>query len=112
MLTAGAVVAGGVGVVLSPLGLIGLIVFGLGLLLMTPFLTCVVFSRNAIGAMRQARTAGGKWGVWLFFGTGFLLAVVVPVLTDSLFGPWIETALKSLPHPHEPWLGRMFGVRF
>jgi hypothetical protein len=112
MLTVGAIVAGGVGAVLLVPGLIGLIAFGLGLLLMMPFLTCVVFSRNAIRAMRQAGMAGGNWDVWVFFATGFLLAAVAPVVIDSFFGPWIETAVKSLPHPREPWLGRMFNVHF
>jgi hypothetical protein len=93
---------------LAPLGLIGLVVFGLGLLLMTPFLTCVVFSRDAVDAMRQARKAGGKWDAWLLFATGVLLAAAVPVVIALCFGPSIETALKSLPHPREPWLGRLF----
>jgi hypothetical protein len=113
MLTVGAVVAGGIGAMLAPLGLIGLVVFGLGLLLMTPFLTCVVFSRNAIDAMRQARKAGGKWDAWLLFATGALLAAAVPVVIALCFGPSIETAFKALPHPREPWLGRLFeGLHF
>ncbi len=111
MLTVGAIVAGAIGAGLAPLGTIGLLFFGLGLLLMTPFLTCVVFSRNAKDAMRQARRAGGKWDAWLLFAAGFLLAAALPLLIDFCFAPWIETALKSLPHPHEPWLQDLIPIR-
>jgi hypothetical protein len=109
-LSVGAGVAGTMGVILAPMSFLGLIVFGIGLLGITPFLTCVVFSRNALDAVRQARAAGGKRSVLLLFAIGFLLAAAIPFAMDFCFGPWIETAIKSLPSPRSPWLERFFGV--
>ena len=101
----GAAVAGIIGTLLSPISLIGTFFFAIGLLGFTPFLTCVVFARNSAAAVRQARVAGGKWDEWMLFAVGFLLAAAIPLLVQSCFGPWIETAFKSLPRPHEFWTG-------
>ena len=111
-LSVGAVVAGSIGVLLALFSVIGTFFYGIGLLGFTPFLTCVVFARNSAAAVRQARVAGGKWEAWLPFAIGALLAAAIPCVMQSCFGPWIETAVKSLPRPHELWTGSFLGVKF
>jgi hypothetical protein len=102
-LAVGAIAAGGVGALLAPLSLIGTIFYGIGLLGFTPILTCVVFSRNAADAMRQARAADENENRWIFFQVGFLVAAAIPLLMHLCLGTWIATAAKSLPRPHELW---------
>ena len=96
--------------VLLLFSVIGTFFYGIGLLGFTPFLTCVVFARNSAAAVRQARVAGDKWGAWLLFAIGVLLAAAIPCLMQSCFGPWIETAFRSLPRPHELWMGGPLGL--
>ena len=110
VLLVGAVIAGTIGAILSPLSVLGTFVYGIGLLGFTPFLTCVVFSRNLADAMRQAHAAGGKWDVRLLFAMGLLLAAGLPFLMESLFGQWIEMAIKSMPRPQELGMGRLLGI--
>jgi hypothetical protein len=111
-LCVGAAVAGILGVVLVPISFIGLIVFGIGLLGFTPFLTCVVFARNALDAVRYAPAARGKEEVLLFalFATGFVLAATAPIVLELSFGEWIDSAIRSLPAPPNRWLEKFFGV--
>jgi hypothetical protein len=104
MLWVGAVVAGVIGVLLSLFSLIGIVFFGIGLLGFTPFLTCVVFVRNARDAARRARDAGGKWEVVPLFMAGFVLAAAIPCLMQMEFGTWIATTVQSLPRPHGRWM--------
>ena len=86
---------------LVPVSLIGLIVYGIGLLGFTPFLTCVVFCRNASQAMRHGTAAGSKRVSLPLFLLGVMLGVVIPVCICWMAGPWIEHLIKSLPRPHE-----------
>jgi hypothetical protein len=109
MLTVGAAVAGAIALALSPISLLGLLAYGIGLLGLTPYLTCVVFWRNARDALRQAAGPGSKWEVRVLFAVGFLLAAASPFLIAYCFGPWIVVAMHSMPQPHEMWRVGVFG---
>jgi hypothetical protein len=102
VLSVGALVAVAIGVVLAPVTLIGLVV-AIGVEGATPFLTCVVFSRNAIRAVRQARAAGGRWDGPLLFAMGVFLATAIPLVTEFCLGSWIVWALQSLPWREYLW---------
>jgi hypothetical protein len=112
MLYVGTAVAGVIGVLLSLFSLIGIVFFGIGLLGFTPFLTCVVFARNARDALRRARAAGGKWDVGLLFLAGALLAAAIPCLIQAGFGTWIATTVQSLPRPHGQWMPSLLDPGF
>jgi hypothetical protein len=99
VLLVGAGVAAMVGLTLIPMSLIGLFVFGIGLLGATPFLTSVVFWRNGQDAMRHAGVLDGSWDAWLLMAVGLSLAVAIPVFLSVCFGPWVETAIRLLPQP-------------
>jgi hypothetical protein len=83
---------------------IGLLAAGLGLLGSIPWLTCVVFSRNARQAMRQARAAAGERMAILLFIAGALLAAAIPALIYLSLGPSVEHTLKSIPKPQSLFL--------
>jgi hypothetical protein len=102
MMSVGAAVAGTIGVCLAPFSLIGMAFMGLGFLGTTPFLTCAVFWRGALEAIRRARGAGGQRVRSLLFVIGGLLAVAIPLLAVLWLGPMIEWAMRSLPRPNGP----------
>ncbi len=97
----GAVVSGIIGVLLAFFSTIGLLFYGIGMLGFTPFLTCVVFSRNARQARRQAAAAADKRTSVPLFLLGALLAVAIPVLICWAAGPWLEHWIKLMPRPRD-----------
>ena len=99
VLWVGVGIATSVGLMMLPLSVIGLIV-GIGALGFTPFLTAVVFGRNAIRATRRAKRVRG--GVVLVF-LGIVLAIVIPLLIYPVVGPAILWALNSIPVPKSPF---------
>jgi hypothetical protein len=96
VLWVGAGIAFVVGVLLSLFSLLGLLVYGIGALGFTPFLTATVFARNAIRAMRRAND-GGRVVVLMFLGAG--VAIAVPVLLYGVVGPPILAALSHIVGP-------------
>lgn len=76
-LSIGVVAATLIGLTLLPLAVIGTLMLGLGLLGFTPFLTAVVFARNARRAWREARPRNEGMFGWLVLA-GVIAAVAVP----------------------------------
>jgi hypothetical protein len=108
-LAVGAGVSGIMGVLLALFSVVGLFYFGIGILGFTPFLTCVVFARNARQAMRQAAADGQPISLLLSLLRA-LLAVVIPALLYGMAGPWIEQVIKRLPWPHDWFNQRLVGL--
>ena len=82
---------------LLPFALFGLIAWGLGIVGLTPTLTCVVFCRNAKAAWRLGTRADGPKAnrhFWL----GLLLALLVPLVVYAVCGQWLPQAIQWLPH--------------
>ena len=77
VLAACALFAGGLGLVLLPFSLIGLLVL-IGALGFVPFLTATTFARNAIRAFAHARTVLGEPWAWGSMVLGAALVVGVP----------------------------------
>jgi hypothetical protein len=100
----GTIVSGCIGALLALFGVIGLLLAGIGLLAFTPWMTCVVFTRNARRAMRQARAIGGRRSAILLFLAGVLLAAAIPASIYFSAGDWVEHALKLMPRPKPPFL--------
>jgi hypothetical protein len=105
------------GIIILPLfffGLIGLLYYGLGLLCFVPILTCCIYVRNVGDALRQARTAQGRWSTRALLFLGVLLAVGVPALTFLAGGHWIEGKVApKWPHDgfglaFDHWLPQIF----
>ncbi|NQU26429.1 MAG: hypothetical protein HQ567_34520 [Candidatus Nealsonbacteria bacterium] len=99
VLWCGVIMAGLLGIVLLPMSLLGtLLAAGVGLLGFVPFLTAVVFARNAVRATRQARrTLPQRLGVWVVIGA--LLAVAAAMLISRTIGPALGDMLRALPQP-------------
>lgn len=102
-LLVGAIVSGAIGIGMLPFGVIGLLALGLGALAFTPWLTCVVFTRNMREALRKARATVGDRRAIVLFVAGALLAVAIPALIYVSAGPWIDEALKLMPRPKPPF---------
>ena len=99
ILWVGSVTAFGIGGITLPLSLLGLLAAFIGLLGFTPFLTGIVFGRNAAQADRRARVAGGRaLASWLTF-LGAMLAVAIPGLVYLSLGTFIEVAIQWMPQP-------------
>jgi hypothetical protein len=77
-LSVGAVVATCIALMLTPLGVIGVVLWGLGLLAFTPWLTAWVFARNALRAWREPLAGGhGRPARWTVLA-GLIAAVALP----------------------------------
>jgi hypothetical protein len=77
VLSACALFAGGLGLVLLPFSVIGLFVL-IGALGFAPFLTATTFARNAIRASAHARAVLGEPGAWGSMVLGAAIVVGVP----------------------------------
>jgi hypothetical protein len=91
LLMVGVLIAGGIGLAMLPLSLVGLLAMGIGLLGLTPFLTAYVFGRNAGKALRH--TADFKLGKCVLV-VGIVIAIAVPVTLYVTCGQ----ALTGLVH--------------
>ncbi len=94
----GVVMAGLIGIVMLPISLIGLLAAGIGSLGCVPFLTVVVFARNAARAARQGRKTLPR-GIGTRIILGILLAVVIPAAGYGTLGPALGDLLRTLPQP-------------
>jgi hypothetical protein len=93
VLSIGTLIAGGFGLAMLPLTLVGTLAMGIGLLGLTPFLTAYVFSRNVASASKSATRSGeGPWMVVL----GVLIAIAVPVFIYMTCGETLATLLRRL----------------
>jgi hypothetical protein len=95
VLFAGALFAGGLGVVLLPFSVIGLVAI-IGLLGFVPFLTAVVYYVNAVEAYHHARkVARGqrRFGSALL---GALLVIGVPGAVQALVSLAVQSAIRDL----------------
>lgn len=99
LLGVGAAIALGLGLVMLPISLIGLVMALIGVLGFVPFLTFQVFARNAAKAFSLARANGGARFATLSALLGAGLAVVIPLAANAAFGRLLAGALQSLPPP-------------
>ncbi len=92
---------------LLPLVLLGMIVWGLGIVGLTPTLTCVVFCRNAKSAWRLGKLADGPKAIRHFW-LGLLLSLLVPLALYAACGKWLPQVIQWLPRATgaggAPWL--------
>ncbi|MBN1588832.1 MAG: hypothetical protein JW888_04900 [Pirellulales bacterium] len=102
MLSVGCVLAAAIGITMLPLSLIGL-VFLIGLLGFTPFLTAYVFGRNARRAMRLSPDDSRRVHNTLFV-LGVVLAIGVPTAVYATARDVLAELLRQVHFPHY-WLG-------
>ena len=104
-LMTGALFAFVVGVLLAPFSLIGLVIFGLGLLGLTPFLTAFALGSNAVAAFGPwFEDQQGRWRRILGFGLGIALALGLPMAVYFMFGDVLDQWLSQVRFP-----GRLLG---
>lgn len=95
MLLAGALFAGGLGVVLLPFSLIGLFIL-IGILGFVPFLTAIVYAMSAIDAYRDARkVTGGARLIGSAF-PGALLVIGVPSAAQAQVALALRSATRDV----------------
>lgn len=99
---AGAVSAAILGLLLLPFSLIGLLLYGLGVLGFIPFLTMIVYLRNGVRAWRLARqqepSQPRKWLIALALTTALLIYVVPAFVQWQVWLAFPQTyALAQLP---------------
>ena len=96
VLWAGVAIALLFGVLLTPFSLLGLMVMGVGALGFTPFLTAIVFRRNALRAMGCDENRLRAFALVLL---GAAPAILVPALLYRVAGPIIALALNHIRMP-------------
>jgi hypothetical protein len=105
ILSAGGIMAVVIGFALIPLSLIGITIYGIGLLGLTPFFTCAVFVRNAKLAYKCGCNGEKKVNLALkvlLFLFGFALAVAIPFLVAPyVSGPIAKFIKYFLSHLYE-----------
>jgi hypothetical protein len=79
ILWAGACVAFMIGIAMLPFSCVGLLVYLIGALGFTPFLTGTVFARNAMAAFERASRRSGPWGVRCSLLLGLVAGIAVPL---------------------------------
>lgn len=82
VLLSGALVALLIGLLILPYSVFGVLVFGIGLLGFIPFLTSLVFFRNGLRALRQARNRIPKPSLILSITLGIIIAIVIPGIAN------------------------------
>jgi hypothetical protein len=94
MLYGAAITAAVLGLVLLPVSAIGVVIWGIGLLGLSPFVASWIYARNA--AREHATATGRLWSRAATRGllTFFLIAVGAQVLVDQTVG-WAVSADKS-----------------
>jgi hypothetical protein len=78
-LAAGVVFALAMGCAILPTSVIGILLFGLGLLGLTPFLMAYIYWRNAREAFRLVRARGFRPPDWIIAASGFALPLTLAV---------------------------------
>lgn len=98
----GAVFAFGLGLVMLPISIIGLIVYFIGVLGFTPFFTGFVYLRNARRCMKtlRAKTAISKPIVAVVLG--LVLVTNVPFLANQTVTGVIDSAIRVIADPRSP----------
>ena len=83
VLAAGAFFSFALGVMILPLSIIGLLFVGIGALGFIPFVTAIVYLRNARRALRLNRTTGPvRGGALVSFAFGLFIALGLPAATQ------------------------------
>ncbi|MBN1911111.1 MAG: hypothetical protein JW818_15300 [Pirellulales bacterium] len=99
ILAVGALFALAVGFMILPFSLLGLL-FGIGLLGLTPFMTAWAFGTNAVAALRPwPKDTFGLWRRVIGIGLGVGLAIGVPLLANGLHGDALDHGLSQMPVP-------------
>ena len=100
MLSVGTLLAGGIGLVMLPLSLIGLIAL-IGALGFTPFLTAYVFWRNTKRALKHHPAGRSERFPVASFVLGISLAVGIPIVVYGVSGDLLWQAIESVPFPNK-----------
>lgn len=87
--------AGGLGLVLLPFSLIGLMIL-IGALGLVPFLTATTFARNGIRAYIHARTMTGRRRAWRSMVLGEALVIGVPGVLQSVVSRAVRHAIADV----------------
>jgi hypothetical protein len=97
-LMVGAVAAFVIGFVVLPLSVVGILAAGVGLLGLVPFLTCLVFGRQALRALRQSKR-GNPIATSIAAVLGTVFALAVPTVVYSALGPLVARVIAAFPFP-------------
>jgi hypothetical protein len=98
ILLAGAICAGLVGILILPLSLLGLFVL-IGAFGFIPFLTAIVFARNAFRALRLAREHTSSSGFLGMLVLGMVIAIAVPA-APQLYAQYQRPEIETItPYP-------------
>jgi len=102
----------GIGVLLLPFSIIGLMFFLVGLLGFVPLMTGTVLARNAADALRQSEKSNTDSAVNLMWLIGFAAAIVVPLLMAWLFGDVLYEIIEQIDQVQAFDRFRFFGDSF
>ena len=92
----GAIFCAVIGVVLTPLSLLGLM-FGIGIFGFTPFVTAFVYTRNAVRGLRT-EGAQSKFENGILLAGGFLLALILPLVLSLAIHSAVTQAVNEVIH--------------
>lgn len=98
--------AGGLGLVLLPFSLIGLLAL-IGALGFAPFLTATTFARNGIRVFIHARTLTGRRRAWRSMVLGAALVVGVPGVLQSMVSLAVRHAIAEVARGDPSAMGRL-----
>jgi hypothetical protein len=95
MLLCGGVFCVMVGLVLVPFSLMGLLIYGIGILGSAPFLTALVYLRNSSRALRAGKVATGFGGA-LIPAAGIVLVAGLPLLLSIQIHLMVSRAVTEI----------------
>ena len=95
MMMAGALFSAVVGIILLPFSILGLL-FIIGILGFTPFLTAFIYLRNARRALRFARTQMPRAALFVTLLLGATLSLGVPTFAHWRIGKLVESSLVEV----------------
>jgi hypothetical protein len=98
VLLSGALVALLIGLLILPYSAFGIIVFGIGLLGFIPFLTSLVFFRNGLRALRQAKNRIPKSSLILSITLGIIIAIGIPGIVNWGSSRFVEQSIETIHH--------------
>ncbi len=89
-----------IGIVLLPYSLLGLIAYGLGLLGFTPFVTALIYFRNAVRIFRRTKQSGLEaWWIFTVMALlGLLLAAGLPGFVQWQTTRFVEQSVQAVLH--------------
>jgi hypothetical protein len=96
ILLSGAVVALLIGLLIFPISLLGILFVGIGLLGFIPFLTSLVFFRNGLRALRQAKNRIPKSSLILSITLGIILAITIPGVANWDSSRFVAHSIDTL----------------